>query len=264
MDKKNLSILEDYKSSIDNSFKKLDKALKSADRSQVSSLKNELANVKANVNLMKQYVRDLQSQENINKREDIISKIKSKIKEYDKKIDKIKNSKQSSSQIPVDEHLNPDAKVDLNKLNVQQVMNRGDAILNADENAIDNMAKIVNNDNDRMKDVNGELNAQQEKLDIVDNDIKEINFSLDRAKKQIINMFKLQAKDKCIVGMIFIIVIIIVVIIIVSACGGDNKKNFNVPHDIFGTSNNTAANSAELLKNKKKFLGACLILMDFL
>ena len=264
MDKNNLSLLEDYKSSIDNSFKKLDKALKSADRSQVSSLKNELANVKANVNLMKQYVRDLQSQENINKWDDIISKIKSKIKEYDKKIDKVKNSKQSSSQIPVDEHLNPDAKVDLNKLNVQQVMNRGDAILNADENAINNMAKIVNKDLDQMKNVNVELNAQQEKLDIVDNDIKEINFSLDRAKKQITNMFKLYAKDKCIVGMIFIIVIIIVVIIIVSACGGDNKKNFNVPHDIFGTSNNTAANSAELLKNKKKFLGACLILMDFL
>ena len=264
MDKNILSILEDDKELLDKLFKKLDKKIKSAGKSQINSLKEELTNINLKIDIMEQNARELKSEENINKYDEIISKIKSKVKEYDKKIDKIKNSKQSSSGIPVDEHLNPDAKVDLNKLNVQQVMNRGNAIIEADDKAINNMAKMVNNDNDQMKNVNGELYAQQEKLDIVDNDIKEINFSLDRAKKQITNMFKLYAKDKCIVGMIFIIVIIIVVIIIVSACGGDNKKNFNVPHDIFGTSNNTAANSAELLKNKKKFLGACLILMDFL
>ena len=266
MDKNNLSLLEDYKVSIDNSFKKLDKALKSADKSQVSSLKNELANVKANVNLMKQYARDLQSQENINKWEEIISKIKTKVKEYDKKIDKIKNAKdKSTSQMPVDEHLNPDAKVDLNKLNAQQVIDRGDVILDADDNAIDNMAKIVNKNVDQVKNVNVELNAQIEKLDNVDNDLKEMDYSLKRAGKQITNMFKLYAKDKCIVGLIIVIVIIIVVIIIVSACGGDNEKNFNVPHDIFGTNNNnTSSNSAELIKNKRNFLGFCFILMEFL
>ena len=266
MDKNNLSLLEDYKASIDNSFTKLDKALKSADKSKVSSLKNELANVKANVNLMKQYARDLQSQENINKWDDIISKIKTKVKEYDKKIDKIKNSKKSSSQVPVDEHLNPEAKVDLNKLNAQQVIDRGDAILDADDNVIDNMAKIVNNDVDQMKNVNVELNAQQEKLDNVDNDLEEMDYSLKRAGKQITNMFKLYAKDKCILGLIIVIVIIIVVIIIVSACGGDNEKNFNVPHDIFGTNNNnTSSNSAELIKIKKNyFFGLCFILTNFL
>ena len=268
MDKNIISILEDDKELLDKLFKRLDKKLKSADLSQVNSLKDELKNIEKSIDKMKQDANDLKSEENINKWKDIISKIKSKIKEYDKKIDKIKNSKQSSSQIPVDEHLNPDAKVDLNKLNVQQVMNRGDAILNADENAIDNMAKIVNNADDQMKNVNGELYAQQEKLDIVDNDIKEINFSLDRAKKQITNMFKLYAKDKCILGLIIIIVIIIVVIIIVSICGGDNEKNFNVPHDIFGTNNNNTSsnsNSAELINYKKNyFLGLCFILMDFL
>ena len=170
MDKNIISILEDDKELLDKLFKRLDKKLKSADLSQVNSLKDELKNIEKSIDKMKQDANDLKSEENINKWKDIISKIKSKIKEYDKKIDKIKNSKQSSSQIPVDEHLNPDAKVDLNKLNVQQVMNRGDAILNADENAIDNMAKIVNNADDQMKNVNGELNAQQEKLDIVDNE----------------------------------------------------------------------------------------------
>ena len=36
-----------------------------------------------------------------------------------------------------------------------------------------------------------------------------------------------------------VILVIIVTIIIVSACGGDNKNNFNVPHDIFSTNNKT-------------------------
>ena len=130
------------------------------------------------------------------------------------------------------------------------------------------MAKIVNNDVDQMKNVNVELNAQQEKLENVDSDLKEMDYSLKRAGKQITNMFKLYAKDKCILGLIIIIVIIIVVIIIVSICGGDNEKNFNVPHDIFGTNNNNTSsnsNSAELIKYKKNyFLGLCFILMDFL
>ena len=264
MDKNIISILEDDKEILDKLFKKLDKKLKSADKSQVDSLKKDLKNIKLKKDTMEQNIRDLQSQENINKWENIISKIKTKLEEYDEKIDKIKNSNKSSSQILVDEHLNPDAKVDLNKLNVQQVFDRGDAILKADDDAINNMAKNVNKNIDQMKEVNVELNVQQEKLDNVDNDLKEINFSLNRAKKQITNMFKIYAKDKCIVGMIFVIVLIIVVIIIVSACGGDNKKNFNVPHDIFGKSNNTSSNSADLLKNKKKLMGACLILMDFL
>ena len=250
MDKNILSILEDDKELLDKLFKRLDKKLKSADLSQVNSLKDELKNIEKSIDKMKQDANDLKSEENINKWKDIISKIKSKIKEYDKKIDKIKNSKQSSSQIPVDEHLNPDAKADLNKLNAQPVINRGDAILDADDNAIDNMAKIVNNDVDQMKNVNVELNAQQEKLENVDSDLKEMDYSLKRAGKQITNMFKLYAKDKCILGLIIIIVIIIVVIIIVSICGGDNEKNFNVPHDIFGTNNNnTSSKVSNNMKN---------------
>ena len=55
MDKNIISILEDYKSSIEESFKRIDKAIKSADkkdknkkRATVSSIKQELANIKSN------------------------------------------------------------------------------------------------------------------------------------------------------------------------------------------------------------------------
>ena len=55
------------------------------------------------------------------------------------------------------DHLNIDAKVDLSKLTSQQVMDRGDKILNEDKNALNRMKKVLNTDLDTMKNVNKEL-----------------------------------------------------------------------------------------------------------
>ena len=276
MDKNILSILEDYKASLEKSFKKIDATLKSSkklDRGQkraaLSSLKQELSNIKSNFGLMKSNLEGLNSEENISVWRETASKIKPKIKTYEKKIKEFEESSMQSS-IPgqVEDHLDVDAKVDLNQLNVEQVMKRGDVILDADDKAIDNMAKIVNNDVDQMKNVNVELNAQQEKLENADNDLKEMDYSLKRAGKQITDMFKNYSKDKCIMAMIFVILVIIVVIIIVAACGGDNAKNFNVPHDIFGTSNNSTSSSAEFFSMNyfgiKSLYGICFALLEFL
>ena len=171
------------------------------------------------------------------------------MKSYEKKIKKFEEDlAQIPNQGQVEDHMDVDAKVDLNKLNAQQVIDRGDKILDVDDQAIDNMAKIVNKDVDQMKNVNVELNAQQEKLENVDADLKEMDYSLKRAGKQITNMFKMYSHDKCITGMIIVILVIIVVIIIVAACGGDDEKNFNVPHDIFSSNNkNSTTNSGGFL-----------------
>ena len=277
MDKNIISILEDYKSSIEESFKRIDKAIKSADkkdknkkRATVSSIKQELANIKSNFGLMKPELNSLNSEENKNIWTDIVKKIKPKIKTYEKKI---KDFEEDSSFLPeenkVEDHLDVNAKVDLNQLNAQQVMDRGDEILKADDKAIDIMAGIVHQDVDQMKNVNVELNRQQEQLENVDSDLKEMDYSLKRAGKQITNMFKMYASDKCITGLIIVILIIIVVIIIVAACGGDNAKNFNVPHDIFGSNNNsTNSNSGEFIYRNNfginNLIGIWLALMEFI
>ena len=81
-------------------------------------------------------------------------------------------------------------------------------------------------------------------------------------------MFKIYSSDKCITGLIVVILIIIVVIIIVSACGGDDEKNFNVPHDIFGTNNNSTQNSGEFIINNKfriiNFIGLIMTIFEFI
>ena len=59
MDKNVLSILEDYKVSLEASFKKIDETLKKSNkldkgqkRAALSSLKQELSNAKSNIGLM--------------------------------------------------------------------------------------------------------------------------------------------------------------------------------------------------------------------
>jgi len=254
MDKNTVAVLQDYQSSIENSFKKIDKKIntygqleKGQKKSTMSSLKQELANIKANMGMMKAELPNLLDKGNSNIWEETISKLKSKVKQYNEKIKNLENVNNEPEDNNVD-YLDPDENVNYDELNVQQVMDRGDKILNEDDNAIKNMANVVYQDVDQMKNVNVELNRQQEKLENVDSDLKEMDYSLKRAGKQITNMFKMYSSDKCITCLIVVILLIIITIIIVSACGGDNKNNFNVPHDIFNTNNNvTTTNSSNYL-----------------
>jgi len=263
MDKNTIAVLEDYKSGIDESFKKIDKKIssfskgdKSQKKSAMSSLKQELANIKANMGMMKAEIPNLVEQEQANIWNEKISKLKSKIKTYTEKINDLESMK--AEQEKVVDHLDVDANVNLSELNAQQVMDRGDKILDADDAAIKNMAHVVNDDVNQMKNVNVQLNQQQEKLENVDKDLVEMDYSLKRAGKQITSMFKMYSSDKCITCLIVVILIIIVTIIIVSACGGDNKNNFNVPHDIFSTNNKTA-NSAKYFSNSINIFSLILL-----
>ena len=262
MDKNTIAVLKDYQSGIDESFKKIDKKMssfskgdKSQKKSTMSALKQELANIKANMSMMKAEISNLEDQEQVNIWNETVSKLKSKIKTYTEKINNLENMKVEQEKV---DHLDVDANVNLDELNAQQVMDRGDKILDADDAAIKNMAHVVNDDVNQMKNVNVQLNQQQEKLENVDKDLVEMDYSLKRAGKQITSMFKMYSSDKCITCLIVVILIIIVTIIIVSACGGDNKNNFNVPHDIFSTNNKTS-NSAHYFSNSINIISLILL-----
>ena len=252
MDKNSLSVLEDYKSKIEESFKTIDKAIKSinkADKNKkitvLDSIKKELPNTNKNFDLMEIEVNNLISEENKNIWKDIVKKIKHQLKTYNKKI---KELEEDSSFIldskQVEDHLDVEG-----------------------DKAINNMTKNLYNGLDIMKDANKELQEQEEKLENVNNDLKEMNYSLERARSQITSMFKMYSRDKCITGLIIVILIIIVVIVIVAACGGDNEKNFNVPHDIFNK-NTTSSSAGELIYSKKfginNLVGICLVLMELI
>ena len=126
----------------------------------------------------------------------------------------------------IDDPLNIDAKIDVSKLTSQQAMDRGDKILQADRNAITRMKKVVYQDLDTMKEVNKELLSQHEKLENAENDLKEIDYSVNRAGKQIETMAKMYATDKLIMCMICCILLVVVAIIVVSLVfGSDEEEN---------------------------------------
>ena len=98
MDEKILSILKDFQTSIENSFKRIDKTLSSYDKTEnsqkklkINSLRQELANSKANIGMMKTELYTFEDLINVNIWEEYISKTKIKIKSYSEEINKLDN-----------------------------------------------------------------------------------------------------------------------------------------------------------------------------
>ena len=235
MDNNSIAILEDYKSAIDTSFMKMEKSAKNFDESDQSqqniilnSLNTDLNSCKTNIGLMKMEVSNLKEEGNINKWQQIISQLQVNHDNYSKQILQMKNKRNKV----VDDPLSIDARADLSKMTSQQVMDRGDNLLRADREAIDRMKKVVNQDLDTMKEVNKELLNQGEKIDNAEKELKEIDYSLNRAGKQIKTMAKMYATDKLIMCMILCILLVIIAIIIVSFFF-DGDDDSNSQHDSF-------------------------------
>ena len=235
MDNNSIAILEDYKSAIDTSFMKMEKSAKNFDESDQSqqniilnSLNTDLNSCKTNIGLMKMEVSNLKEEGNINKWQQIISQLQVNHDNYSKQILQMKNKRNKV----VDDPLSIDARANLSKMTSQQVMDRGDNLLRADREAIDRMKKVVNQDLDTMKEVNKELLNQGEKIDNAEKELKEIDYSLNRAGKQIKTMAKMYATDKLIMCMILCILLVIIAIIIVSFFF-DGDDDSNSQHDSF-------------------------------
>ena len=236
MDNNSIAILQDYQSSIDFSFKKIERLFTEAENSDLSqknlsmnSITSELKSVKNNIGLIRFEIANLKEESNVNKWNEIVSQINSRNDNFKLRLDQLKNNQNSNS---IDDPLNIDAKIDVSKLTSQQAMDRGDKILQADRNAIDRMKKVVYQDLDTMKEVNRELLSQNEKLENAENDLKEIDYSVNRAGKQIKTMAKMLATDKLIMCMIVCILLVIIAIVIVSLVF-DSDEEENAKKDTF-------------------------------
>ena len=238
MDNNSIAILQDYQSSIENSFKKIERLLNDAEGAELSqqnlavnNINNEMKAIKGNIGLIKFEIANLKEESNRIKWNEITTQINSRTDSYKERLDQLRSG---GSLNDINDPLNIDAKVDLSKLTSQQAMDRGDKILEADRNAIARMKKMVYSDLDTMKEVNKELLSQHEKLENAENDLQEIDYSVNRAGKQIKTMAKMYATDKLIMCMICCILLVVVAIIIVSfVFDSDEEENPNEKQDTF-------------------------------
>ena len=239
MDNNSIAILQDYQSSIENSFKKIERLLNDAEGAELSqqnlavnNINNELKAIKGNIGLIKFEIANLKEESNRTKWNEITAQINSRTDSYKERLDQLRSGHSSND---INDPLNIDAKVDLSKLTSQQVMDRGDKILNADKDALNRMKKIVYSDLDTMKEVNKELLIQHEKLENADNDLKEIDNSLNRAAKQMKTIAKMIATDKlilCLIGFILLAIIAVVIVFFVLP-SKDGDGNSNAKQDTF-------------------------------
>ena len=241
MDNNNIATLQDYQFLIETSFKKMEKLTKDftiLDQSQqnisLNTLNKEYENVKINIGLMNSELSSLKEENNSIKWKKIICDLQLIQDSYKVKIDKMKNKKNNNNII--NDPLSIDIKVDMTQMSSQQVINRGDNILQSDRGAIGRMKKIVNKDLDTMREINRELLGQNENLENSGKEIKEIDYSLNRAGKQIKTMAKIFATDKLIICMIFFILFVIIAIIILSFFFNGNE-NTNSKYDSFNNGN---------------------------
>lgn len=244
MDNNSIATLQDYQSSIEYIFKKMEKNFKEfdgADTSQqnlaLNSLNQESVNVKTNIGLMNMELSNLKEEGNINQWQNIISELQAKNDKFRDDITAMKNKKNNAESA---DYLDVDGNPDLSKMTSQQVMDRGDNILASDRDAINRIKSTVSQDLNTMKDVNKELNRQNESLENANKDLKEIDYSLNRAGQQIKTMVKIYATDKIVICMIAVIILIIVGILIFTAFGGDDEEDSNQKQDSFNNGNKSS------------------------
>ena len=240
MDNNSIAILQDYQTSIEASFKKIERLLNDAAGAELSqqnlavnNINNEMKAIKGNIGLIKFEIANLKDESNRTKWNETTSQINTRLDSYKERLDELRNGGNSND---ANDPLNIDAKVDLSKLTSQQVMDRGDKILNADKEALNRMKKIVYKDLDTMKNVNQELLIQHEKLENADNDLKEIDNSLNRAAKQMKTIAKMIATDKlimCLIGFILLAIIAVVIVFFVLPSKNEDGTDTNTKQDTF-------------------------------
>ena len=198
MDKDYISALEDTYSSINKKISLIEIYISEYTLSNSTSNQNKLLskinvefeNMKIDLRLMKTDIMSLQDSSNQQSWKSKYSSVKSQKEKLEYKVKNIKsniNNKENEEE----DYKDINKKVNLSKLSSEQVMKRGDMIMDDTDKSLQNMVKTLNKGRDTMKETNKELNRQMEAMDRVDGELNEMDGSLERSKKTINDINKL-------------------------------------------------------------------------
>ena len=141
--------------------------------------------------LMKTDIMSLTQNENKTLWQKKYSSFKSQKEQMENKINNLKFGSNSNNINIEEDYMNINKKVDLSKLSSEQVMKRGDKILDEDEKSLQNMIKTLNKGKDMIQETKKELYRQMEAMDRMEGDLNETDGSLNRTKKTINYMNKI-------------------------------------------------------------------------
>ena len=198
MDKNYISALEDTESSLNKKIISIEKYIKEFSSSNssnqqkiLSKIKSEFDSMKTDLKLMKTDIMSLTQNENKTLWQKKYSSFKSQKEQMENKINNLKFGSNSNNINIEEDYMNINKKVDLSKLSSEQVMKRGDKILDEDEKSLQNMIKTLNKGKDMIQETKKELYRQMESMDRMEGDLIETDGSLNRTKKTINYMNKI-------------------------------------------------------------------------
>ena len=199
MDNNFISALKDTESSFTKKISLIEKYINEFSLSNsinqqklLSKIKLEFDSMKTDLKLMKTDIMNLVQEENRSSWQEKYCSFKSQKEQIENKISKLKIGTNDSSNFKDEEdYMNLNKKVDLNKLSCEQVMKRGDKILEEDDKSLQNMIKTLNKGRDMMKETNKQLYKQMEDMDRINQELNEMDGSLNRTKKTISYMNKI-------------------------------------------------------------------------
>ena len=198
MDKNYISALEDTESSLNKKIITIEKYIKEFSSSNssnqqkiLSKIKSEFDSMKTDLKLMKTDIMSLTQNENKTLWQKKYSSFKSQKEQMENKINNLKFGSNSNNINIEEDYMNINKKVDLSKLSSEQVMKRGDKILDEDEKSLQNMIKTLNKGKDMIQETKKELYRQMEAMDRMEGDLIETDGSLNRTKKTINYMNKI-------------------------------------------------------------------------
>ncbi|KMS97661.1 hypothetical protein BVRB_5g124910 [Beta vulgaris subsp. vulgaris] len=111
----------------------------------------------------------------------------------------------------------------------EQLMDRGNRMMDETDQAIDRGKKIVQETIGVGTETAAALKAQTEQMSRIVNELDSINFSLKKATKLVKEIGRQVATDKCIMALLFLIVLGVIAIIIVKIVNPNNKDIRNIP-----------------------------------
>ena len=198
MDKNYISALEDTESSLNKKIISIEKYIKEFSSSNssnqqkiLSKIKSEFDSMKTDLKLMKTDIMSLTQNENKTLWQKKYSSFKSQKEQMENKINNLKFGSNSNNINIEEDYMNINKKVDLSKLSSEQVMKRGDKILDEDEKSLQNMIKTLNKGKDMIQETKKELYRQMEAMDRMEGDLNETDGSLNKKKKTINYMNKI-------------------------------------------------------------------------
>jgi len=198
MDKNYISALEDTESSLNKKIISIEKYIKEFSSSNssnqqkiLSKIKSEFDSMKTDLKLMKTDIMSLTQNENKTLWQKKYSSFKSQKEQMENKINNLKFGSNSNNINIEEDYMNINKKVDLSKLSSEQVMKRGDKILDEDEKSLQNMIKTLNKGKDMIQETKKELYRQMEAMDRMEGDLNETDGTLNRTKKTINYMNKI-------------------------------------------------------------------------